>query len=875
MMTKGCPAHFLLSLLLLLSPALSAQIADNFTDPDLSSNPEWKGNLDHFTVNAAAELQLMADQAGESLLFTETAFFDSTEWNIYCRMEFSPSGSNQLTIFLQLDNQDPSLANGYGLKIGESGSEDKLEFFRLDDGNETILAAGTTSAMGADPATCRLQVRKDSDGSWSFLTDYSGANNLEIDFSVSENTHDLSNGFFGFMCSYTDTRKDKFFFDDIAVQPILPDTQAPDLLGAAALDENTVLVSFSEALNEVVAETITNYTISKGIGSPQSASLDPANPTQVLLTLPGKLESPETYDLEVNNLEDMAGNIAGVQRVTFDFIQIENAAPYELLINEILADPTPALGLPEAEFVEIYNTSQKIFKLDDYQFQDETGSPLVLPPLLIYPDDYIIVCDREDQADFMPFGKVAALDGFPALTNGGERIRITNLFGDMIDEVSYSDDWYNDPNKAEGGWSLERINPVLYCLPASNWAASENLSGGTPGRENSVYNPQLETVGPAVTSVYPLSNDQVRLRFTQGMDLAGAEDLQWYSIPTGPAIIGAALSAENTNEIILQLDSELQAGQVYHLEIDPLLRNCTGKTLTGNTTFAFGLAEEAVAGDLLINEILCNPYIGGSDFLEMINVSAKIIDLSTLSIGNIQPGNTDIEAIQQAYLLLPGDLVVLSESPANILQNYSVPEPHKLLENPLPTFPDDFGNITLGIQDLFGLEIIDEVDYSDEWHHPLLDDQNGVSLERISVTQNSQDPANWQSAASTVGFASPTGTNSQSKEDGTPEKGDFTIHPRTFSPDQDGRDDFLSIIYELERDGFLCTITIYDIHGNEINQILKNELLAREGIIKWEGLTANGEKAAVGIYIIHIELSHPDGEKRRLQKTAVLATQLD
>jgi hypothetical protein len=867
---------FLASLMFFVTVvSLSAQIADDFSDPDLGSNPTWQGNIDHFNVNVSEELQLTADEAGESWLYTETSFFDSTVWDIYCRLEFAPSGSNQQVLFLQLDNADPSIANGYGIKVGESGSEDKLEFFRLDGGTETILVAGSTGAMGSDPAVCRIQIRRDADGNWIFLTDYSGGANLENEFTISDNNHAFTSGFFGLFCTYTDSRKDKFFFDDIAVQPILPDTEAPILLEAEALDENTIQVSFSEPLEETSANQATNYTLSNGVGNPATANLDPVNPTLVILDLSSNLESPQTYTLEVSNVKDQAGNTAGRQTVTFDYINIESAAPYDIIINEILADPSPAQGLPETEFVEIFNVSQKIFNLEDYQFQDETGSPILLPPMLLYPGEYLILCDEEVQAEFSPFGKVAPIDGFPSLTNGGEQIRLSNLFGDFIDEVQYSDDWYLDANKAEGGWSLERVNPNLFCLEGTNWVASENLAGGTPGRENSVYNPQSETPGPSVLSVYPISTNEIRIRFDQGMDLADADDLRWYTLDGGPTITTVDLSSENKNEILLQLDSDLQAGIVYTLLIDPLLRNCTGIPISGKTSFRLGLPETAAAGDILINEILSNPATGGNDFIELQNVSSKIIDLSTLSLGNIQPGDTDIEAIDQQFLMLPGDLIVLSSSRSNILDNYSVPAPENLLENSLPSFPDDIGNVTLGIQDLFGLQVIDEVDYSDEWHHPLLDDQNGVSLERISSSQSSQDPANWQSASSTAGFATPTGVNSQNQPDQESTENDFILQPRTFSPDQDGRDDFLSIIYNLNRDGFLCTLTIFDVQGNEINQLLRNELLAREGIIKWEGLTENGERAPIGIYILHIELSHPDGETRQLQKTAVIATQLD
>ena len=51
--------------------------------------------------------------------------------------------------------------------------------------------------------------------------------------------------------------------------------------------------------------------------------------------------------------------------------------------------------------------------------------------------------------------------------------------GKIINAISYTDKWYNDDNKSEGGWSIERVNPNLYCEGKNNWQASKaNANGG-------------------------------------------------------------------------------------------------------------------------------------------------------------------------------------------------------------------------------------------------------------------------------------------------------------------------------------------------------------------------------------------------------------
>ena len=60
-----------------------------------------------------------------------------------------------------------------------------------------------------------------------------------------------------------------------------------------------------------------------------------------------------------------------------------------------------------------------------------------------------------------------------------------NPSGQVIDYLVYSDSWYQDAIKDDGGWSLERKNPFNPCSSDKNWIASIDPSGGTPGRKNS------------------------------------------------------------------------------------------------------------------------------------------------------------------------------------------------------------------------------------------------------------------------------------------------------------------------------------------------------------------------------------------------------
>jgi flagellar hook assembly protein FlgD len=52
----------------------------------------------------------------------------------------------------------------------------------------------------------------------------------------------------------------------------------------------------------------------------------------------------------------------------------------------------------------------------------------------------------------------------------------------------------------------------------------------------------------------------------------------------------------------------------------------------------------------------------------------------------------------------------------------------------------------------------------------------------------------------------------------------------------------------------MASITIYDAEGREIRRLVKNQLLATKGFFQWDGLNERGQKAAIGYYVLLIEL---------------------
>lgn len=746
----------------LFATTLNAQFTDDFSDGNLTMNPAWEGDLSHFTINDESQLQLNAPETGSSSLRVPTAISDSSVWELYFKLDFNPSNSNRLYIVLQSDNQQLLSGSGYYFLLGETGNEDAIHFYRMDAGNGTMLTSATVGAI-ADSPEVRMRIERDANGTWTLFADYNGGQNPEIEFTFSDGTYGGGAGlFFGIQCEYTSTRTDKFFFDDILVAPLLPDTSAPTLLAVEAVSATELDVFFDEPLGEDSAIEPSNYLVDNGIGQPAAAFLDDSNKTMVHLALQTPMISPNDYLLTVNNIGDEKGNVGSSQSKSFTYLKFDEPAAFDILINEIMADPTPPVTMPPVEFIELYNRSDKVIDLAGFGFS-AGGTPQPFPPFIFYPNSYLLICDVENETVLNAYGEVVGLSDFPSLVNSGDELALTDPNGNLIHSVQYTLDAYQDAQKSEGGWTLELINPLAPCTGESNWRASNSLLGGTPGQPNSVLEETPDQQGPKLMRAFCDRNEPsiIKLFFDEKLNPSVVEALPDFSIFPSIDISNAHLILPQANELHLFTASPLIPNIIYELPIPSSVTDCIGNTFAERKA-TLALPGEIAPKDIIINEVLFNPNIGGSDFVELYNRSDKILNIGDLVIGNVHAGNdTVVREVTVNHLLYPGEYVVLTEDVHSIQANYNVLNEQALFHNELPAFNNEEGNVTIYRGEGNDVLIIDAFDYKEDFHHPLLDDVNGISLERLNPDGPSQDANNWHSAAKFAGYATPTYQNSQ------------------------------------------------------------------------------------------------------------------
>ncbi|MFN7118678.1 MAG: lamin tail domain-containing protein, partial [Saprospiraceae bacterium] len=782
---------------------LHAQFIEQFSDGDFISNPTWLGNIENFSVNPQGELQLnhaapAANNTSYLVTNAPVSLNDSTTWEYYIRLQFAASTTNFARVYLLANQANLSASlNGYFLRIGGvAGNNDALELYRQDGTSTTLLLAGTAGAVGGDSVAVRVRVTRSKTGEWTLWADYQGGTDLRKEANAIDVTY-AAGDFFGFFCRYTATRNQAFFFDDIRIDPLFSDRTPPKLLTVSALTANQIEVIFDEALDINTAQDPANYDINNNIGKPANAVL--IEPNKVLLVLNNPLQNTVNYTLTINNIADINNNRSALQEKTFTFYNIQPAAPGDIIITEIFADPTPRQGLPEAEFVELYNRSNKVIQLQNFGFS-AGGTPQRLPAHLLLPGDYIIICDDGVLTDFQLFGKAIPVGSFPAMTNSGDDLTLTDADGQVIFSITYTDDWYQNVEKAQGGWTLELIEVSKNPICEGNWRASIHPDGGTPGTPNSLPGAALDNIPPQLINALIQNDTTILLTFNESLEPNTAENSRNYLVEN--IIIKEAFLITPT-QIILYLATPLQKNQLYAVTFNNQITDCLGNSTAIPATLEIGIAEPWQSGDVIINEVLFNPQSGGSDFIELYNISGKILNLNDLQIINTQKtGSTASISIQKDYLFLPGNYIAITENPQDLRDRYNPPLNAPLLQSDLPTLDDKQGNVTLRYNGV----TIDSFDYTDELHFALLTDKEGVSLERIRFTTPTQRADNWHSAAASVRFATPGYRNSQLFAEAPNSEGIITRANTTFSPDNDGFEDYLLLEYNNESPGTTANI---------------------------------------------------------------------
>ncbi|CAM9909057.1 unnamed protein product, partial [Chrysoparadoxa australica] len=563
-----------------------------------------------------------------------------------------------------------------------------------------------------------------------------------------------------------------------------PDIESPTLINYS-LSERSITLNFSERLDSLSLATA-NYTI-EGIGIKDLVVSD-NYADQVVINFTESPENGRLYQLRVDGPKDCSGNL--IEPFTISFGQGRSPKFNDIIITEIMADPDPIIGLPNSEYLEIYNRTDELISLKDVRLKDATGE-VALPAVTLHSNQYLILVPNGSLNQFAEFHEVIGVSGWRSLSNQGESL---SLFHDqeLIFNLDYSDSWHTE--EVDGGISLEMKDINNPCGGANNWSSSISVLGGTPGEVNSAVASIPDNFGPELINVEVLSSDSLKICFDEQLMFSEVSIDQLEILPGPIPISQILMDTTDRDFLIVKLSALLEPNIDYEVKVNQVV-DCNGNFISGNNR-NFILPEPSDSMDIVINEVLFNPKGDGVDFVEVYNRSNKNINLVGWKLGRqFEDVIASLIVTENSYILRPSEYLAFTADPIRIKRDYPNAQDKRIFQmTSLVQYPNETAKIVLqNNQD----QIIDAFEYHEDMHLSFLESVDGVSLERISMDKPTQDRNNWQSASGTVGYATPGYENSQSLE--SKAAGVLSIEPKVFIPANHGvnlMQDFTTINYQ-------------------------------------------------------------------------------
>ncbi|MCB1095264.1 MAG: lamin tail domain-containing protein [Verrucomicrobiae bacterium] len=308
----------------------------------------------------------------------------------------------------------------------------------------------------------------------------------------------------------------------------------------------------------------------------QQFSPMPSEPVDIFV----ESDEPESPDLPSIDNEMPSNNEAAPASAELTGQHATARAAAGIVINEINFHPQSSWDMPEdtrQEFIELHNAGRSDVSLEGYKLKK--GVKFTFPAFDLLAGGYVVIAAdpqvfREQHPDVQ-----AVLGSWKGtLSNSGEEIELEDADGKKVDAVRYSDggDWamrqpgsasrgnqyqyqsnrsifssdnsnryrsgttgWEWKNDADGeGFSLELRSAAVSNQNGQNWHSSTER-GGTPGRQNSVYSPDI---APVISDtkhrpVIPTPSDSVTISATikDELDTGIRAELYWRVSGAGSA----------------------------------------------------------------------------------------------------------------------------------------------------------------------------------------------------------------------------------------------------------------------------------------------------------------------------------------------------
>ena len=832
--------------ILLLPVCAFSQLNESFNGPEISSTYPWKGETNLFKINEKKELQLYDTPNQRSAsIFISSNYQLNNEWRCTLRSDYQGTTKNYFKLFLFCQNPNPDFP-GKALFIRLGYSKKNLSVCYQNTYKEKPEVIYNGRVLCEDAIEVDIKVTSNSQGIYTIYSKTAKEKEYVKECTIEMWNYDQK-GFFMISCYYSKEHSQDKYIDDVYIkqfsnepssetEPDEPDEQEPNipLLRTVIEDEdNAMTLIFDREINP--EQAIVSLSGQKAYQLNLSSDLQTLNAVWQDIRIKDK-----AYELCYNGIYSLEGKNNGESKGCFTFYSSMGESSEETLPEEEQPNEEEAQEETPGE-----TPSDK--EPTDKDQPDESEQPEIL--------------DKPEEATAIAPGAVI-INEILAKPGDSQYPEYIELYNTTTTPLSLKGCIFQNGNKQK---ELPEVT-----LPADSYALLYHTDKQMTASPGAILIPiaafpALNDNGKTLQLKNPSGSliDEVTFPKAQsGISWERSDDSWHYCSDNNGGTPGASNSPEKKQpekpeeekpEKPVQPDTPDKEEESEQSE-KPVNPNPPETQITPD-------GSDIYPREIIFNELLPNPANGGSEYIELYNRSKRTISIAGLSIATRKTDgslSTHYSLSSITDLIEPGGYVVVSKNIDGVSSFFLIKSPTSLYELKLPILANTSSNLVLFRSG--DKTVIDEVKYSVKWHATSIKDEKGVALERIHKDNPTQDPSNWTSAAKESGYGTPGYENSQAARE---EAGNITsIEPPVFS-DLTGE---YTISYYLDQAGYNCRAFIYSTVGRKVAEIANHELMGTRGELTWNGNDNNGNRLSPGIYIIYIELYHPQGAVKRFKK---------
>lgn len=599
---------------------------------------------------------------------------------------------------------------------------------------------------------------------------------------------------------------------------------------------NRGLVSASEFIVNAYIEGVFNFSSEfTGTLSPNDSVL-----VDIVLNFERSGTTSLTFSIEYAQDENLLNN--SVSETVF----VPFSSP-PLVLNEFMNIPSAS----QCEYVEIFVSSDTPVDLGDFGLSDEDKARVkFFPDSLAEPGSYIVMAKNDSIFNFTDVIRenVFIESGLATLNNADDTIYLLTSAGSAIDSIAYS-------GFGMTGVSVEKKAPELDSHVLINWTRC--LHTGTPTRKNSVMpldndlkitiNSVPQRISSTDLNTFGLTVHNAGYNTLTGFQISVYIENTFYSSSDHAHTLSPGDSVNVDTDIFFEISGRVEAG--FELEADT-------DDDPGNNKAAVEVFVPYPEPPLTINEFMKNPAAGQCEYIEICNVSGGEIDLGDFALSDENKANA---VSFPDSVCLPGDFIVMAKDEQ--IYNFS-----GVLNSRVFIAP---GLAALNNADDTIFLIAADGQVSDSVSYEGFDDDAGRSIEKINPKFSSNDLSNWVYC---VSDGTPTIENSvyQAPED-IGSSANFSISPKTATPNEDGEDDNLLISYEFDSAYVYLTMKIFNIKGQLVSMPKNGDYCSSSGSIVWNCGSESGKIIDTGAYICMIKARDDKNRTTELKEVFYIA----